>query len=55
MSLMKCPFSRSRVSVELEAKTSDDRVDIEADSTRITTTPSNISGSPESITGITES
>ena len=36
---------RSMVSVELEVSTSDDRVDMDADSTRTTTRPMRISGS----------
>ena len=39
MSLMMFPFRKSSVSVELEASTSEDSVDIDADRTRITTTP----------------
>ena len=55
MSFITCPFKRSSVNVELEASTSDDSVDIDAESTRITTTPSRISGSPDNMMGITES
>jgi hypothetical protein len=35
---------KSMVRVELEVSTSDDRVDIDADNTRITTRPINIGG-----------
>ncbi len=49
------PLSRSRVRVELEVSTRELRVDMEADSTRMTTTASRISGRPESMAGTTES
>ena len=38
ISLMKWSFRKSRVRVELEASTREDRVDMEADSTSTTTT-----------------
>ena len=38
ISLMKWSFRKSRVRVELEASTREDRVDMEAESTRMTTT-----------------
>ena len=53
--LKTCPRIRSSVMVELEVRTSEDRVDMEAESTRMTTTPIRMSGSPESIVGMTES
>ena len=43
---------KSRVSVELEVSTREDKVDMEADSTSITTMPIRISGSPESMAGM---
>ena len=43
---------KSSVSVEPEVSTSEDRVDIDADSTRIRTTPIRISGRPESMVGM---
>ena len=49
------PRSRSMVRVEEEAMTREDRVDMEADSTRTTTTASRTSGRPDSIVGMTES
>ena len=55
MSLMMLSFKKSRVRVELEASTREDRVDIEADSTRITTTAMSRSGRPESMVGMMES
>ena len=55
MFFMKLSFRKSSVSVELEAMTSEDNVDIEADSTRSTTRPIRISGRVESIVGIIES
>ena len=48
-------FKKSRVRVELEASTREDRVDMEADSTRITTMAMSTSGSPESMVGMMES
>ena len=53
--LMMLPLSRSIVSVELEAITSDDSVLIEADRTKITTIAIRKSGRVESIVGIIES
>ena len=55
MSFMKLPFRKSMVMVELEASTRLDRVDIDAESTRITTMAMRMSGRPESIVGITAS
>ena len=55
ISLATWPFNKSSVRVELEARTNDESVDIEADKTKMTTTASKISGKPDSITGITES
>ena len=46
---------KSSVSVELEVKTSEERVDIEADKTRIKTTAIRTSPSPASIVGTTAS
>ena len=46
---------KSSVSVELEVRTSEESVDIEAESTMITMMPIKMSGSPESIVGMTES
>ena len=53
--LKTCPRIRSSVIVELEVRTSEDRVDMEAESTRMTTTPIRMSGRPESMVGTTES
>ena len=55
ISLKMCPFSRSRVRVELEVSTREDRVDMEAESTRMTTTASRMSGRSESMAGMMES
>ena len=55
MSLMILSFKKSSVKVELEASTKELRVDIEADSTKITTMAMSRSGRPESMVGITES
>ena len=46
---------KSSVSVELEVRTSEESVDIEAESTMITMMPIKMSGSPESIVGMIES
>ena len=43
------------VNVELEVNTSEDNVDMEAESTNTITTPIRISGSVDSIVGIIES
>ena len=51
----KSSFKKSMVNVELDAITRDDSVDMEADSTRITTKAISIGESPDSIVGITES
>ena len=63
--MRSCPFSsifrwewsriRSRVMVELEVRTSEDSVDIDAERTRITTIPIRRSGSPDSMAGMMES
>jgi len=45
-------FSRSSVIVELDVSTSEESVDIDAESTRTTTIPIRISGSFESMEGI---
>ena len=50
--LMMLPLSRSMVRVEEEAITSEDRVDMDADSTRMTTTAIRRGGSPDSICGM---
>ena len=55
ISLIMCPLSRSRVMVELEVSTRELRVDMEADSTRITTRPISSGERFSSIAGITES
>ena len=55
MSLMMLPLRKSSVSVELEASTREDSVDMEAESTRITITPSSSGDRPSSIVGTTES
>ena len=52
---MKWSFRKSRVRVELEASTREDRVDMEAESTRMTTTAMSTSDSPESMVGMMES
>ena len=50
--LKTLPLRRSRVMVELEVSTREDRVDMDAESTRTTTTPMRISGSLESMKGM---
>ena len=55
MFLIKLSFKKSIVSVELEAITSDESVDIEADNTRITTNAISAGLKLESIVGIIES
>ena len=55
MFFMILPFMKSSVKVELEASTREDRVDMEAESTRITTTAMSAAGRPESMAGITAS
>ena len=52
---MILPLIKSNVKVELEASTREDRVDMDADSTRITTTAIRIAGRPDSMVGMTES
>lgn len=51
MFLIKLSFKKSIVSVELEAITSDESVDIEADNTRITTNAISAGLKLESIVG----
>ena len=54
-SLISCHqvfFRKSRVIVELEVRTSEDSVDMEADRTRTMTMPMRMSGSVESIDGM---
>ena len=46
------PLIRSSVRVELEVRTKEDRVDMEAERTRITTTPISTSGRVESMAGM---
>ena len=46
---------KSSVRVELEASTRDERVDMEAERTRMTTMAMRMAGRPESMVGITES
>ena len=55
MSFIKAPFIKSRVRVEAEAITREERVDIEADKTSIITTPIRTGDRPESMEGIMES
>ena len=55
MSLAKTGLMKSRVRVELEVRTSEDRVDMEAESTMITMTPMRMSGRVESMVGMMES
>ena len=55
MFLITLPFSKSSVSVEEEVSTSEESVDMEAESTSTTTMPSRISGKPESMVGMMES
>ena len=55
ISLTKVSFRKSNVSVELEVRTSEDRVDMEAESTRTMTMPIRKSGRVESIWGTMES
>ena len=49
------PLSRSRVTVEEEVSTREDRVDMEAESTRMMTMAMRMSGRLESMAGITAS
>ncbi len=49
------PLMRSSVSVEDEVRTSEDNVDMDADSTRTMTRPISTSGSVESMVGMMES
>ena len=55
ISLTTVPLRKSSVRVELEASTREDRVDMEADSTRMTTTAIKRAGRPDSMVGMTES
>ena len=52
MVFTRLPLRKSSVSVELEASTRDDSVDMEAESTRMTTTATITSGRPESMAGM---
>ena len=51
MSFFMSGLIRSSVRVELDVRTSDERVDMEAENTSTTTIPIRISGSVESIVG----
>ena len=53
--LIRFPLMKSRARVELEVSTREDSVDMEAESTSMTTIPINRSGRPESMAGIMES
>ena len=53
--LQTVSFNTSRVRVELEVKTSEERVDIDAERTKTTTIPIKISGRVASICGTIES
>ena len=53
--LSRLSRSRSSVMVELEVRTRDESVDMDAESTRMTTIPISRSGSPESMAGMMES
>ena len=55
ISLKKAPLIKSIVNVELDAITSDDKVDIDADKTKITTKAIIPSESPDNIVGTIES
>ena len=55
MFLIRLSLIRSRARVELDAMTSEDSVDIEADRTRITTIPMSREGRSSSMVGIIES
>ncbi len=48
----KSSFRKSMVRVELEAMTKEDKVDMEADSTRITTRAMSMGDRPDSMAGI---
>ena len=50
--LITFPFRKSSVSVELEVKTREESVDMEADNTSMTTIPIRISDSFESMNGM---
>lgn len=52
ISFIICPFKKSMVKVELEAMTREDRVDMEADNTRMTTRPINAGERLEIIAGM---
>ena len=52
---MMLPLMRSMVSVEDDVSTSDESVDMEADSTSTITRPISTSGSVDSMVGIMES
>ena len=55
ISFMKFLLMKSSVSVELDAITSEESVDMDADNTSRTTRPISASESPDSIVGIIES
>ena len=55
ISLASVSLMKSSVSVELDASTSEDSVDIEAESTRMTTTAIRNEESPSSMVGMMES
>ena len=55
ISFIILPLIKSSVKVELDASTREERVDMEAESTRITTTAIRMVGRPESMVGTTES
>ena len=54
-SLITVPLIKSRVSVELDASTRDDRVDMDADNTSTTTTAMRKGERSESMVGMMES
>jgi len=55
MFFTKLSLIKSIVNVELDAITSEDNVDIEADNTKITTKAISTDGSPDNMVGIIES
>ena len=52
MFFTRLPLIKSRVRVELEVSTREERVDMDADSTSMTTIPISRSGSPDSMPGM---
>lgn len=52
MFFTRLPLIKSRVRVELEVSTREERVDMDADSTSMTTIPINRSGRPDSMAGM---